>query len=188
MRKRRRALSPEQQHLHGQHFLDNVLVTGHYRRARALACYMPVNGELDTRPLMHHSLETGRDVYLPVIDGGDMWFAQWHGESLSVNRTARLPQPAKRSQRLQNTRALDMVIVPLVAFTEDGTRLGQGGGYYDRMFAHHRYTRWRRPALIGAAHHIQQTETIPRDPWDVSLSAIITNRNIIMPNQKRKPQ
>ncbi len=182
MRKRRRALSAEQHNRHAQNFLDNVLSTRQYRRTFSLACYMPVSGELDTRPLMHHALSSGRHVYLPVIDGRNMWFARWHGEDLPVDRASRLPQPLKRMRRLQNVRTLDMVILPLVAFTEEGTRLGQGGGYYDRTFAIQRHLDWRRPALFGAAHHFQQTEAIPEDPWDVSLSGIITNREIIVPN------
>ncbi len=187
MRKRRRALSSEQHHQHGQQFLDNVLGTCQYRRASSLACYYPVNGELDTRPLMHHALDSGRDVYLPVISGGHMWFAQWYGEDLHVSRSARLPQPLKRSRRLQNTRVLDMVIVPVVAFAEDGTRVGQGGGYYDRIFARQLHTTWRCPPLIGAAHHFEKTEHIPGDSWDVRLAGVITNRTLNVPNEKRNP-
>ena len=178
MRKRRRGLSAEQHELHAHAFLLNVLATRHYRRAKAIACYWPVSGELDTRPLMQHALDSGRELYLPVVDGEAMWFAQWHGEELPTDRASRLPQPLKRSLRLLNVRTLDLVIVPLVAFTKKGTRLGQGGGYYDRTFASQHQQRWRRPVLIGAAHHIQETEQIPKDPWDVPLSGIITNHNI----------
>lgn len=182
MRERRRAVSDEQHRRHAHSFLDNVLTTRQYRRSSALACYMPVSGELDTRPLMHHALTSGRHVYLPVIDGRKMWFARWHGEDLVIDRASRLPQPHKRMRRLQNLRTLDLVIVPLVAFSEKGARLGQGGGYYDRTFASHRHLNWRRPALLGAAHHFQQAQAIPEDPWDVPLSGIITNREIIVPN------
>ncbi len=181
MRKRRRALPPEVQAEHSQSFLNHVLTTRHYQNANSLACYMPVMGELDTRPLMHHALASGRAVYLPVIENSTMWFARWYGEDLPIDRASNLPQPLKRNTRLQNVRTLDLVIVPLVAFTRTLSRLGQGGGYYDRAFSYQRFQRWRRPQLIGAAHHIQESGQIPLDPWDVPLCGIITNRDIIFP-------
>ncbi len=179
MRKRRRALPVDVQNHHGQALLNNVLTTRHYQNSNALACYMPVSGELDTHPLMQHALASGREVYLPVIENTAMWFTRWYGEELPLDRASKLPQPLKRHTRLLNVRRLDVVIVPLVAFTRNGTRLGQGGGYYDRAFAFQLEQRWRRPVLVGAAHHIQETEQIPFDPWDVPLAGIITNREII---------
>jgi len=179
MRKRRRSLPLDVQEHHGQAFLNNVLTTRHYQNSNALACYMPVSGELDTLPLMQYALASGREIYLPVIDNAAMWFTRWHGEELPIDRASKLPQPLKRQTRLLNVRKLDLVIVPLVAFTRDGTRLGQGGGYYDRTFAFQREQTWQRPVLVGAAHHVQETEQIPLDPWDVPLSGIITNREII---------
>ena len=179
MRKRRRALSQNEQDHHGQAFLNNAVTTRLYQNSNALACYMPVFGELDTLPLMQHALASGREIYLPVINNAAMWFARWHGEELPIDQASNLPQPLKRQTRLLNVRNLDLVIVPLVAFSRNGMRLGQGGGYYDRTFSYQREQCWRRPVLIGAAHHVQETEQIPLDPWDVPLSGIITNREVI---------
>lgn len=129
---------------------------------------------------MAHALDTGRAVYLPVIDGSAMWLARWYGARLPLDRASGLPQPLKRQRRLLSIRSLDLVIVPLVAFARDGRRLGQGGGYYDRMFTCHRNQFWKRPTLIGAAHDFQEYGTIPSDPWDVPLSGIVTNTETIL--------
>ena len=68
---------------------------------------------------------------------------------------------------------LDIIFLPLVAFDEHGTRLGMGGGYYDRTLAHHRPT-----LLIGAAYEFQRQAWIEREAWDVPLAAIITEQTI----------
>ena len=73
--------------------------------------------------------------------------------------------------------ALDLVLVPLVAFDARGVRLGMGGGYYDRSFAYLNFrSRWRRPRLIGVGFDFQRAESISPQPWDVCLDGVITER------------
>lgn len=177
MRRRRKALDGPTQARHAFAFRERMIQTPVYQRSRRIACYSPVSGELDTHPLMAHALETGREVYLPVIVNHQMWFSQWRGEPLPVDRASGLPQPLKRAPRLANVRRLDLVILPLVAFSPAGDRLGQGGGYYDDLFAFQNRQQWRRPVMVGAAHDVQQCITVPSDAWDVSLAGIVTNRN-----------
>ena len=65
------------------------------------------------------------------------------------------------------------MLLPLVAYDLSGTRLGMGGGYYDRYIdalAH-------RPRLIGIAFQVQQSEdALPREPWDIPLDGVITEQ------------
>ena len=63
----------------------------------------------------------------------------------------------------------DILFVPLVGFTADGARLGQGGGHYDRWLAEH------PPALaIGLAWDVQLCAALPAEPHDKPLDAVIT--------------
>ncbi len=63
----------------------------------------------------------------------------------------------------------DVLFVPLIGFTADGDRLGQGGGHYDRWLAEHpgRMT-------IGLAWDVQLCDALPTEPHDVALDAIVT--------------
>ena len=65
------------------------------------------------------------------------------------------------------------MLLPLVAYDLSGTRLGMGGGYYDRYIdalAH-------RPRLIGIAFQVQQSEdALPCEPWDIPLDGVITEQ------------
>ena len=71
-----------------------------------------------------------------------------------------------------NTRALDLVLAPLVAFDDQGNRLGMGGGFYDRHFGN--LPQCLRPLLVGVAHEVQCADALPAAPWDVPLDGILT--------------
>lgn len=68
----------------------------------------------------------------------------------------------------------DVVIVPGLAFTVDGDRLGQGGGWYDR------YLTQVRPACttVGVGFAEQMLSTLPTEPHDISLDYVITDKVI----------
>ncbi|HID00312.1 MAG TPA: 5-formyltetrahydrofolate cyclo-ligase [Piscirickettsiaceae bacterium] len=72
-----------------------------------------------------------------------------------------------------NALLIRLVITPLVAFDANGSRLGMGGGFYDRTFACKRNGR-HKPLLIGWAHACQEVAHLPRQPWDVPLDGVIT--------------
>ena len=62
-------------------------------------------------------------------------------------------------------------IVPGLAFTRDGKRLGYGGGWYDRFLASA-----RKDALkIGVAHKFQILDNLPYEPHDILLNCVITD-------------
>ncbi|TNE35307.1 MAG: 5-formyltetrahydrofolate cyclo-ligase [Alphaproteobacteria bacterium] len=65
--------------------------------------------------------------------------------------------------------APDVLFVPLVGFTERGDRLGQGGGHYDRWLGQHPGT-----IAIGLAWDCQLVDSLPTEPHDRKLSAVVT--------------
>ncbi len=72
---------------------------------------------------------------------------------------------------------LDIVLFPLVAFDSSGGRLGMGGGFYDRTFAHLLNSR-KRPGFVGVAYEEQQVASLPIEPWDIPLDAVVTPEKI----------
>ena len=69
LRSLRRGLSPHQQAAAGRALRDRLLRHSRYQTSRHIACYLPADGEIDTRPLIHASLAAGKQLYLPVVDG-----------------------------------------------------------------------------------------------------------------------
>ena len=73
--------------------------------------------------------------------------------------------------------ALDLVLLPLVAFDANGNRMGMGGGYYDRTFSFKsRGQSIPGPKLIGLAHELQRVDRLPVENWDIPLAGIISDQ------------
>jgi 5-formyltetrahydrofolate cyclo-ligase len=118
---------------------------------------------------------------LPVL-GRDkrLRFAPWRpGEPLASNRFG-IPEPDVTASALLEPGTMALVVAPLVGFDASGQRLGMGGGWYDRSFAF-RKTHAPPPWLVGAAFATQQCEDgITRQPWDVALDAVCTDRDTLI--------
>lgn len=115
------------------------------RAARTVMVYDAVPGEPDTASFIEWCREVGKHVVVPDADPD----------------AAPPEEPA----------ALDVVIVPGLAFTSGGDRLGQGGGWYDRVLAR------LRPdcATIGVCFAEQLVDELPTDDHDVRLQRVITD-------------
>ncbi|PKL94780.1 MAG: 5-formyltetrahydrofolate cyclo-ligase, partial [Gammaproteobacteria bacterium HGW-Gammaproteobacteria-8] len=120
--------------------------------------------------------EAGRRIWLPVVDGDDMHFHRWQpGVEMRPNRFG-IPEPVG-SRRCPAER-LELVLTPLVAYSSNGNRLGMGAGYYDRAFEFLRRDPAAGPWLVGVAYGLQQVDSLPVEPWDVPLGAVITERGL----------
>ncbi len=157
---------------------QRVMETAWFVKASIIAGYWAVNGELDPAPLLERAGAMGKTVYLPVLVGDMLQFAPYRpGAPLRRNRF-QIPEPEVSPAEWLPPPALDLALTPLVAFDSTGTRLGMGGGFYDRSFAFLRDSGGldRRPRLIGLAYQFQQVTDLVRQPWDVPLDAAATEK------------
>jgi 5-formyltetrahydrofolate cyclo-ligase len=179
MRARRGAQPPHDQRKASQRACARLARSRWFQISRTLSAYWPVGGELDLRPLLQLALRLGKHVYLPVVEATErrLRFARYAaGDALRVSRYG-LSEPREGPGRLIEPRRLDLVLLPLVAFDTRGTRLGMGGGYYDRTFAGlGARTSWRGPRLVGVAFELQRVATLERASWDVPIDAVVTDR------------
>ncbi|MCB1825394.1 MAG: 5-formyltetrahydrofolate cyclo-ligase [Candidatus Competibacteraceae bacterium] len=150
-------------------------------RAVRIAGYWACDGELDPGPVLERAWTEGRQVLLPVLAGEppcSLQFAPYRaGASLRRNRFG-IPEPVVAPTEWLQAADLDLVLVPLVAFDATGTRLGMGGGFYDRGFAFRRGANelGRRPYLLGLGYEFQAVAELVRQPWDVPLDAAVTEQ------------
>lgn len=151
------------------------------RRAQHIAVYLDYGSELQTAPLLEHLLASGKQVYVPKISGrNDMRFLCLDERTpLRQNRYGITEPAIQRPAR--SLRHMDIVLLPLLGFDQTGTRLGTGGGYYDRALAFPRT--FRRPLLIGYGYACQKVESIPREPWDIRLDAVATEQGLFQFNR-----
>ncbi len=147
------------------------------RSGARISAFLPFRGEPDLKPVLNVLRESGRAIHLPVLAEAGMEFRRWvPGEELVPNRFG-IPEPVHGDACPPD--ALDWVLMPLLAFSASGTRLGMGGGFYDRAFAFRLEPTVRpKPTLVGVAYSLQEVNSLPAQHWDVPLDAIITDYGV----------
>ena len=181
IRQQRRALTEQERESAAFALADNILQSREFKHSQHLALYLANDGEISLAPLLDMAWSMGKQCYLPVLaepNNKRLWFIQYEpGDLLLPNRFG-IPEPHhSHRERLFKTISLDMILMPLVAFDQQGNRLGMGGGYYDRTLAFMRSRQhWRKPRLVGVAYEFQQQPSLPHEHWDVPLDSIITDQ------------
>jgi 5-formyltetrahydrofolate cyclo-ligase len=86
-----------------------------------------------------------------------------------------LREPARDAASAVASAEIDVILVPGLAFTRDGQRLGRGGGFYDRLLV-------QLPAhtlKLGVCFDFQIVERLPSEPHDQRVDAVVTEREFI---------
>lgn len=157
----------------------NILGSDIIKEASAVLLYSAVNSEMNTNFLGEKLLDMGKKIAFPrSLDNGIMSFH--FVDSLSDLVTGRYgirePSPdAEEYSYLQNT----LCIVPGLAFTPRGDRLGYGAGYYDRFLA-------KYPGIFSVGFTFQEMilELIPTLPHDLKVNAVVTEERMVLCNAK----
>jgi 5-formyltetrahydrofolate cyclo-ligase len=175
LRARRAELSAAQRLAAANAIASHLANTRWLRGARAVGLYASIGTEVPTGPLRALAGKLNCPVYLPrIVDYRQrrMVFARDAGAPPAINRLG-IPEPD--ALRTIPVRALSVVLVPVLGFDHHGTRLGTGGGYYDRLFSYRRHRQsWHRPLLVGIAYQCQQLPLIERGGHDIPLDALVT--------------
>lgn len=176
----RRDIPPPVRRQAGRAITRLALRHGLLARKRRLGLYIPAKGEIDCLPLLNRALWQGAECYLPVVPRARqrmLWFARLgDAPHWGVNRYG-IPEYGHRRSARVRAGELDILFLPLLGFDELGYRMGMGGGYYDASLAYlARRRHWHKPRLVGLAFDAQKVERLPRDPWDIPLDAVITER------------
>ena len=173
---RRRALSPEvverwggevQRHLAALPVFSAQVV-------RAVAVYDAQPFEVPLGELVLELSGRGVDcVYPRVVRGSKELVFHVVGEEW-VKGPFGIREPSPRAP-VRSIAEIDVFLVPGVAFTSRGARLGRGGGYYDTTLAR----RGPQAKTIGIAFECNVVEQVPMDPHDVWLDCLATERGVL---------
>ena len=172
-RRRRRALEARAQALNATAVSRHFFGRGLGLNARTTGLYFANDGEVDLTPLLARLLRMRKRIALPVVSrDGAMTFHRYRNGTALVRNRFGILEPRNHAP-LVSPLAIDLLLVPLVAFDDFGTRLGMGAGYYDRYLG--RVPPPLRPRLIGVAHEVQRSpRPLPREAWDIPLHGVLT--------------
>ena len=106
-------------------------------------------------------------MLLPCVKGDQLELRLFQGlDSLKPGEGFGIPEPV--GEEFTDYAAIDVVVVPGVAFDAKGNRLGRGRGYYDRILRETGETK-----KIGVCFDFQFVESVPTEPFDVLMDAVL---------------
>lgn len=138
----------------------------------SVACYLPINNEVDTSMFVDQLLRAGVKVFVPwrsKKSGGWAFgkFVDW--ESLFEGPFGTMQPKTIKGEKVE----FKVAIVPGIAFSLDGVRLGYGKGVFDRLLS------GRRCLKIGLAYDFQIVDKLPQDKHDLVMDVIVTEKRMI---------
>jgi 5-formyltetrahydrofolate cyclo-ligase len=156
-----------------RHAAANFLTHLAPEKDKTVAVYFPTGSEMDTKPLVDGLQETGCTIALPVVVKKDssLIFRQYTvGDQLIEGAYGIFCPPDTAKIVIP-----DIIVCPLLAFKRNGTRLGMGGGYYDRTLSALR--KKRHILAVGYAFACQEMSKFPAEKHDEPLDWIVTEQS-----------
>jgi 5-formyltetrahydrofolate cyclo-ligase len=173
-REARRSMTSPERSRASRRIVDGFLNSRYFLGSQTLGCYVPMWDEVDTTAIIERAWRAKKRIFLPVTTTqGRMQFREILPESVLAMNDFGLWEPVS-GERIDANK-LDVVVTPLVAFDDQGNRIGMGGGFFDRTFAFladRNY--WLRPKLIGVAFECQRVRKIAPNPWDIRVFHVFT--------------
>lgn len=169
---RRDAADGEMRNRAAQAIIRDLLELPAYRAAGTVAAYASFGSELGTSAFIAKTLADGKQLILPRINRAQRALELRHVIDPAADLVAGvwgIREPAEHCE-IVPVAMIDFMLVPGVAFTQDGARLGYGGGFYDRLLA----SLDRRTARIAAAFQLQIVEQLPEGPQDQRVDVVVT--------------
>ena len=165
IRQQKAALSPSQRKAAAVALCRKVEADPHFMEARTILLYYPLPDGVDVRPLLHST--PTKQLLLPVVVGDDLELRIYQGEASLRPGAFGILEPV--GPAFTQLETIDLAIVPGIAFTPEGQRLGRGRGYYDRLLP-----RLQQAYKMGVCWACQLVEAIPTEAHDMKTDSVIS--------------
>ena len=140
-------------------------------KIKHIGIYWPLKNEVDIR-----SLKDNYSLALPRCEKNkELLFCKWDNKQFSKDMEGILsPQPSCRLSYDQ----ISMIFIPCLSVDKNLTRLGYGGGYFDRLRSN---KNWKSIPCIGVlTSNCVSHNLLTKADWDIPLSGFITEKEIIV--------
>lgn len=151
-----------------------------YRQSKVILSYIPYKSEVNTRKILEKALTDGKTVAVPkVLDkNGGMEFYEIQSLQELVTGYQGIKEPditKKEPLDIEKLWEEILMIMPGVAFDRKCSRIGYGGGFYDRYL--NRYSS-KHMKIVAVCYEIQLVNDIPTEPLDVKSDMVLTEQHI----------
>ncbi|MDE1769068.1 MAG: 5-formyltetrahydrofolate cyclo-ligase [Thaumarchaeota archaeon] len=149
---------------------DNLRKIDFYRNAESTGIYYSIGSEVQTHDLIQEFFNQGKEFALPRVEKNDLVFKKISSLSDLEPGSFGVMEPKEKCETVKN---LDVVLVPSIALTREGYRLGYGFGFYDR------YLHGKKSKKIGMSYAKNVLKTFPHDNHDVKMNCLVTEDAVI---------
>ena len=172
IRELERQLSPRYKEESSRAIAAHLLAMPEYQAAGTVFCFVGMEQEVDTRPILENVLAAGKRLCVPLCtEPGIMELRQVTSLDQLVPGTYGILEPLADAPKV-DVDEVDFAILPCVTCNHLGQRLGQGGGYYDRFLAHY------RGGTVLLCREKLIREEIPLEPRDIPVPWVLTERGL----------
>ena len=145
-----------------------------FKPGTIISGFLPIRSEVDLRPLMILLRQAGARLCLPaIIDRQTIVFREYFGDHALVPGVFGTSSPGPDAAELDP----EILLVPLSAFDAKGHRIGYGAGHYYRAIDR-LHKKALVPQLIGIAFDCQEVASVPAEPHDIGLDAMLTESGL----------
>ena len=187
-RANRNTLSDEEQMHKSVEMASHLSKLDIFKSSHHVSAYWAYESEIDPQFLLEAAWEHNKKWYLPVMkmsadNINTMQFVEYKRDSNLISHSTGILEPELDPNLFIDAHTLELVLVPLLACTLTGKRLGSGKGFYDQTFAfikqnHTNTHNNKNPMLIGLAYDMQITDDVPVEAWDIPLDGIATESGV----------
>lgn len=149
---------------------NKVISLEQYKTSDSIFIYLDYNYEVDTRNIIENAIKHNKKVYLPRIENKEMITVPIYDLNNLVKSNFNILEPIGNEEKIKDN---TLIIMPGVAFSEKGERIGYGGGFYDRFLNNKNNIR------IALAYECQIYKDLPTEEHDIKVPIIITEKRII---------
>lgn len=166
IRQLKRAMTEEQINTASAKLGELFVHTPQYQNAKTIYGYLPYNQEVRTVPMLEQAIQDGKRVAVPKVYGDDMKFIYMDDLTQISEGYAGIPEPIADGPVADDPTAL--VLMPGMAFTEKGDRMGYGGGFYDKFLA----SEPQHPT-VALCYAFQMVESLPTEEYDIPVDCVL---------------
>ena len=169
---KRLSLLPEKVTTLSRDIEKKVMELLYWKQAENVGLYSNVKNEVETSLLFAKSLEEGKRVFFPRVEQGLGFYEVLGPEDLEKGAWG-IMEPKHTCDPVLAEDGLGVVIVPALAFSEQGFRLGYGKGFYDRVLQNF------KGVSIGITYDFMLLEDLPHEPHDRAVNYVVTEKRVI---------
>ena len=166
IREKKRAMTEEQIVAASVRLGELFCACPQYKEAKTIYGYLPYNQEVRTVPMLEQAMKDGKRVAVPKCYGDEMRFIYMDDLSKVEKGYANIPEPIADEPVADDPTAL--VLMPGLAFTKDGKRMGYGGGFYDKFLA----SEPNHPT-VALCYDFQMVEDLPTEDYDIPVDCVL---------------